>query len=252
MDFFIKTPAMTGDIVGLYAVAEAIARTYATAVGTTELHRPAYKADLNRHCKWLADEARFGKLSVCGGDKLPTTWADLMKDGEPLDDCIACARAWVRLAVLNAWAATHGDHFQVQTEGVPWIDERGVMGGDLGPIVFKVLPEDFELEYKPPPEEPAMELAECSAEEIREANTPPPRKSWKVVLPYLREFQKTHRLPNCKALFTALESNRDGNAPLRKGEGNQHRGKLYIPMIDKSYELKTFQTYIWPLLKDLK
>lgn len=136
MDFIIKTPAFMGDIVGLYVVAEAMARTYSTANGTTKLHRPAYEADLKRHCKWIADEARSEKLSICGGDKLPTTWAILMAGGEPLDDGVACARAWISVTLLNTWAATHGHRFLVETEGVPWIDERGVMGGPIPHLEF--------------------------------------------------------------------------------------------------------------------
>lgn len=250
MEFTVKTPAVMGDLVGLYAVAEAMAWTYATANATTPLHRPAYDSDLGRHCTWLANEARAGRLPICGGDKLPTTWAALMVDEEPLDDRNACSMAWVSLDLLNRWATTHGHRFLLSTAEVPWIDERGIMGGALEDLTFELHDEEAMIKLKKPARVAVDEQVVQNQTPIERKN-PTPRKNWRVVLPFLIEYQQKHRFQKCKSLFNALCENSDENAPIVKGVGDKHRGRLYVHELNRSYELKTFQTHIWPFLKDL-
>lgn len=130
MEFIVKTPAVMGETVNLYEVARSMALAYASA-GGFGLDLPAYQGHLEHRCTWLTDEARLGRLPVCGGDKMPRTWNELMLDGEPLDSRVACTKAWTNLAPLNEWGALHGYTYRVSSDGVTWIDERGVLGGTL-------------------------------------------------------------------------------------------------------------------------
>lgn len=68
------------------------------------------------------------------------------------------------------------------------------------------------------------------------------RKGWRVALPYIVRVQREGRYRTCNELFNALESQgSEPGAPIVKGTGDLHRGRLYVVESGKSFELKTFQ-----------
>ena len=84
--------------------------------------------------------------------------------------------------------------------------------------------------------------------------TPRPRKrrkTWKdVAWEYVVQVQRKGRYRTCKDLFNALENKgSEQDAPITKGPGDKHRGKLFVVEISESYELKTFQN-AWPEIQE--
>jgi hypothetical protein len=76
------------------------------------------------------------------------------------------------------------------------------------------------------------------------------RKGWRVALPYIVRVQREGRYRTCNELFNALESQgSEPGAPIVKGTGDQHRGRLYVVELGKSFELKTFQN-AWPEIRE--
>lgn len=68
------------------------------------------------------------------------------------------------------------------------------------------------------------------------------RKGWRVALPYIVRVQREGRYRTCNELFNALESQgSEPGAPIVKGTGDMHRGRLYVVESGKSVELKTLQ-----------
>lgn len=65
MKYEIKIPAILGDVIPLYFVADAMAGAASTAFGKTPRHKPIYDCDLRTHIKHLLDQVHSGKLVVC-------------------------------------------------------------------------------------------------------------------------------------------------------------------------------------------
>lgn len=84
--------------------------------------------------------------------------------------------------------------------------------------------------------------------------TPRPRKkrkTWKdAAWGYVVQVQREGRYRTCNALFNALEDKgSEQGAPIIKGAGDKHRGRLFVVEIGESYELKTFQN-AWPEIRE--
>lgn len=138
MKYEIKSPAIFGDTCNLQSVAHAMALKRATAAGG-KWDEVTFDAMLTQYSTWLRDAAHSGHLITSNSSGIPTSWDALMGEAEPEDVTVACCRAWVNLEHLNAWAHDAGHKFTIQTEGVPWIDHRGVVGGSLNePLTFSV------------------------------------------------------------------------------------------------------------------
>ena len=136
MKYVVRNPAINGDSCNLGSVAHAMAIQKSTAGGWWD--EKTYDVVLIQYSRWLCDEARSGRLVVSTHLGIPVNWSDLMKDGEPNDPVNACSLAWVNLSHLNAWAEHVGHEFDLQTEGVPWISERGVEGGKMPPLKITI------------------------------------------------------------------------------------------------------------------
>ena len=77
------------------------------------------------------------------------------------------------------------------------------------------------------------------------------RKTWKdAAWGYVVQVQREGRYRTCNALFNALENKgSEQGAPIIKGAGDKHRGRLFVVEIGESYELKTFQN-AWPEIRE--
>lgn len=80
------------------------------------------------------------------------------------------------------------------------------------------------------------------------------RKTWRdAVWPYLVRVQREGGYRSCKDLFNALEAKGvERDAPITKGFGEKHRGRLFIVEINQSIELKTFQNAWLEILEAAK
>lgn len=140
MKYIIKNSAAAGDVIPLGLVADAMALRDATAGGpdflsaTRDGRFKTYSAMLlkNVHC---------GALAVCGDDGDPGRPDEIVEsrtaggagvvllqgrlDDEPgvvdVDATLLC-NVFVKLKVLNDWAAQRGDEFTVSHEGVRWVE----------------------------------------------------------------------------------------------------------------------------------
>ena len=160
--FEIKLPAITGDMVPLFAIADAMARRDATA-GGTDFHEPVYKGRLARYESMLLKHVRARQLRTCDDDgdvgepavivqrriarggvrvlrdvappcakkgrkREPVLSADVTPDGLAVDeDQTWLINLFVNLKALNDWASGIGHEFAVTHDGVSWCDERGVV-----------------------------------------------------------------------------------------------------------------------------
>lgn len=79
MEFKVGVPKISGDIVALVLVAEAMARAKATAYGATEFHKPAFDGVLRNICASLLNEARKGCLQVCDQDGFAASADELIE-----------------------------------------------------------------------------------------------------------------------------------------------------------------------------
>ena len=165
MRFEIKLPAITGDMVPLFAIADAMARRDATA-GGTDFHEPVYKGRLARYESMLLKHVRARQLRTCDDDgdvgepavivqrriarggvqvlrdvappcakkgrkREPVLSADVTPDGLAVDeDQTWLVNLFVNLKALNNWASGIGHEFAVTHDGVSWLDERGVVRPD--------------------------------------------------------------------------------------------------------------------------
>lgn len=77
------------------------------------------------------------------------------------------------------------------------------------------------------------------------------RKTWRdAAWGYVVQVQREGRYRTCNALFNALEDKgSEQGAPIIKGSGDKHRGRLFVVEIGESCELKTFQN-AWPEIRE--
>lgn len=77
------------------------------------------------------------------------------------------------------------------------------------------------------------------------------RKTWRdAAWGYVVQVQREGRYRTCNALFNALEDKgSEQGAPIIKGAGDKHRGRLFVVEIGESCELKTFQN-AWPEIRE--
>lgn len=127
MHYTVKTPAIVGDTCNLASVAHAMALQRSTARG--EFDEKTYDTVLPEYSSWLLKEARSGRLRASNSLGVPTSWAALMGKRPPTDASVACTLVWVNLAHLNQWAETVGHVFTVDSAGVLWFEDHGVVGG---------------------------------------------------------------------------------------------------------------------------
>lgn len=127
MHYTVKTPAVFGDTCNLASVAHAMALQRSTARG--EFDEKTYDTVLPEYSNWLLKEARSGRLRPSNSLGVPTSWAALMGKRPPTDASVACTLVWVNLAHLNQWAETVGHVFTVDSAGVLWFEDHGVVGG---------------------------------------------------------------------------------------------------------------------------
>ena len=141
MKYEITIPAILGDVIPLYFVADAMAGAASTAFGTTSSHKPIYDRRLLIHIKYLMDDARTGKLVVCNRAGYQCTVVEIIEAAKKsgnlqeshryavesdLDKAYAnCIHS--KLHCLNEWGKTRGDEFSIAAESAAWVDERGYM-----------------------------------------------------------------------------------------------------------------------------
>jgi len=82
MKYELKIPAIHGDVVPLWLVAETMAIAASTAYGKTPPHKPIYDYQLPTQIRHLLNEAREGRLHVCNQDGVQNT----------VDEIIAAAK----------------------------------------------------------------------------------------------------------------------------------------------------------------
>lgn len=140
MQHTIKISASCGQVIPLFSAADAMARSYATA-GNTPLHKPAYKGKLAAILRRLVADARAGRLPVRDQDgalgsveevvqraRKDGVYSEVHQLGADEDANMTLALCLhVALAQLNEWGRDCGDTFKIDTNGVDWIDERGVV-----------------------------------------------------------------------------------------------------------------------------
>lgn len=148
MEYTVKVPAILGDTCNLSSVAQAMALKPATAAGG-EWDEKTFDSMELRYSRWLREGALSGRLVTCDSAGIPTPWKVLMGGAEPVDVTVACCRAWVNLLHLNEWARNAGHTFRIQTESVPWIDHRGVVGGSFdAPLAVTIDDKRYHLGLK--------------------------------------------------------------------------------------------------------
>jgi hypothetical protein len=134
MDYVIKIPAMLGEKVHLYAVADGLARVVANAGGS--FHQAAFDGALKGCLASLAQAAKNGSLTVCDNFGISHNPDDILTAARQSGYIIEYSNdanmtfamnVFVRVHALNMWANEQGDTFQVSAE-LPWIDERGWNG----------------------------------------------------------------------------------------------------------------------------
>ena len=150
MQYEIWVPAVCGDIVPLTVVAGAKAKARATASGTT-FHRPTYDGSYKRYGDDLLAQARAGSLKVCNQWGVPGDPDDIILEAQRLGTAVVVyldksasdvdqtqthlCSLYVSISSLNEWGAARGDSFVIVSDGVEWIDERGVQGAMDAPSV---------------------------------------------------------------------------------------------------------------------
>ncbi len=77
------------------------------------------------------------------------------------------------------------------------------------------------------------------------------RKTWKdAAWGYVVHVQREGRYRTCKALFNALVDNgSEQGAPIIKGAGDKHRGRLFVVELGYSIELQTLRN-AWPEIRE--
>jgi hypothetical protein len=164
MEYKLKVTAISGDIIMLQIVAEAMALREATA-GGTPFHEPTFKGRLTGYIVLLLEEVRSGHLKVCNAFGGPLAvdpsidatehfgyatryvkepdWERLRREIHPIGKGIwdfshidlgpmeidkdKPQIFWsAKLKMLNEWAEKRrGDSFSISDDGVGWFDERG-------------------------------------------------------------------------------------------------------------------------------
>lgn len=139
MQYTIEVPEVMGDVFFLYRVAEAMAMRAANA-GDKGFHQAAYKQMLRRHIGDLVSEAQEGRLKVCNQTGAIRTPDEILDDARGKHGVVSSLKdtsetvalnVCVSLRQLNIWAHERGNDFQITHEGVPWVDERGWINGEV-------------------------------------------------------------------------------------------------------------------------
>lgn len=141
MKHVIRIAAACLDLPPLAAVAAAMARSAATA-GGTEFHKPTFDGRMSAYERRLVTDAKAGRLIVSdqfGGMGTVDEIVQRSKDDGVYSEVFAHVGGQVdqqrtlslilyaSLPQLNAWGAGSGDSFVIDSTGVEWIDERGIV-----------------------------------------------------------------------------------------------------------------------------
>lgn len=131
MKYLVRTPLILSErgVCSLLAVAQAMASRPATA-GAKRPHGPTYEYLLVRYSDWLLEMASNGQLKLSDSAGIPQSGNEITNTitsniNTPI---FSTSQLWVTLHQLSSWGAQHGLEFEVLTENVPWIDERGIQG----------------------------------------------------------------------------------------------------------------------------
>jgi hypothetical protein len=139
MQYTIEVPEVMGDVFFLYRVAEAMAKRTASA-GDRGFHQAVYKQMLRRYIEDLVSEAQEGRLKVCNQTGAIRTPDKILADARGKHGLVSSLKdtsetvalnVCVSLRQLNIWAHERGNDFQITHEGVPWVDERGWINGEV-------------------------------------------------------------------------------------------------------------------------
>lgn len=142
MPHIIRIPATCLDVAPLAAVAAAMARSAATAGGTT-FHKPTFDGKLAAFERRLVADARAGRLIVRDQDGGVGTVNEIVRRAladrtfsevflSPEIDAVDIAKTlslvlYVCIPELNEWGSASGDNFTIDSDDIAWIDERGVV-----------------------------------------------------------------------------------------------------------------------------
>ena len=139
MQYTIEVPEVMGEVFFLYRIAEAMAKRAANA-GDKGFHQAAYKQMLGRYIGDLVSGAQEGRLKVCNQTGAIRTPDEILADAKEKHGLVSSLKdtsetvalnVCVSLRQLNIWAHERGNDFQITHEGVPWIDERGWINGEM-------------------------------------------------------------------------------------------------------------------------
>lgn len=141
MKHVIRIAAACLDLPPLAAVAAAMARSAATA-GGTEFHKPTFDGRMSAYERRLVTDAKAGRLIVSdqfGGMGTVDEIVQRSRDDGVYSEVFAHVGGQVdqqktlslilhaSLQQLNAWGASSGDSFVIDSSGIEWIDERGLV-----------------------------------------------------------------------------------------------------------------------------
>lgn len=124
MRYELKISAISGDVIPLCLVAEAMARAASTAYGKTPPHKPIFDYQLPTQTKHLLNEARAGRLHVCNQDGIQGA----------ADEIIAAAKSSGDLSEVRRYLV-EPDWEKLHRDNPPVVEGVGVWnfsGLDLG------------------------------------------------------------------------------------------------------------------------
>lgn len=125
MKYALKIPAISGDIIALCHVAEAMARAASTAYGKAPPHEPIFKYQLPIHIKSLLSEALASRLIVCNQIGYQGTAEEIIDEAKSSGD-LSEVRKYL---VEPDWEKLHRENPPV----MGFIDVWDFTAIDLGP-----------------------------------------------------------------------------------------------------------------------
>lgn len=141
MHYVIRISAASMELPPLFAVADAMARSAATAGGTS-FHEPMYRGRLKALLRRIIADAEESRLSVRDWSGRLGTVGEIVQrsKGEgnyaevrdnpcgqtDLDKTLGLL-LHSSIPELNEWGASSGDSFAIDSTNVAWVDERGLV-----------------------------------------------------------------------------------------------------------------------------
>ncbi len=127
MHFQVRVPKISGDVVALCSVVDAMAMAKATAFGATEFHEPMFDGSHASIIESLLNEAKTGRLQVCNSHGFVATADELIARAKRVGTF--CVHS--RYVVKPDWDALKKEHPKAELPNGAW-DFRGV---DLGETI---------------------------------------------------------------------------------------------------------------------